>query len=524
MTTQTMIPSQIQEIIDWLRANVADVTGAAKAQLTSDSREIGLGDVFFAFPIIPGIAGKGDGRAFIQNAIERGAAAIVFEKTDAQSAIEISVPHLAVTGLIDLLGAIASAWYGEPDRDMFSVAVTGTNGKTSCSQWIAKALSMHGTPCAVIGTLGVGTYREGMVASLQETGFTTPDAIQLQRRLATLKKNGATGLAIEASSIGLHQGRLNALHFDVALFTNLTRDHLDYHQTMEAYAAAKEALFQWSGLQAAVINADDAFGVELLQRLSPSVRQSALKLLAYCIDSTMELEVPVLRASQLKTTHTGTQFYLESAYGNGVVKTRTIGRFNISNVLGVLGVLLMRGIAWERAITSIEKLTSVPGRMQQLGSAGQAMVVVDYAHTPDALEKTLETLQQVASERQGNLWCVFGCGGDRDPGKRPQMGKIAQMAQHVVVTSDNPRTEAPAKIIQDILQGMSGTPHAIEDRASAILFAVKHAQVNDVILIAGKGHETYQDINGKKWPFSDEEHALLALATVATNSTMRRAT
>lgn len=516
MTTQTMISVQIQEIIDWLRANVTD---AAKAQLTSDSREIAQGDIFFAFPIV---VGKGDGRAFIQNAIERGAAAIVYEKNDAETWTDISVPHLAVSDLMDLLGAIASAWYGEPDKDMLSVAVTGTNGKTSCSQWIAKALSLHNTPCAVIGTLGVGTYRDGIVASLQETGFTTPDAIQLQRRLATLKKNGATGLAIEASSIGLHQGRLNALHFDVALFTNLTRDHLDYHQTMEAYGAAKEALFQWPGLQAAVINADDAFGAELLQRLS--VAQPALKLLAYCIDSASDLCVPTLRASQLKTTHTGTQFYLESSYGNGVVKTQTIGRFNISNVLGVLGVLLMRGIAWERAISTIEKLTSVPGRMQQLGSAGQAMVVVDYAHTPDALEKTLETLQQVALERQGNLWCVFGCGGDRDPGKRPQMGKIAQMAQHVVVTSDNPRTEAPAKIIQDILQGMDGAPHAIEDRASAILFAVKHAQVNDVILIAGKGHETYQDINGKKWPFSDEEHALLALATVATNSTMRRTT
>lgn len=519
MTTQTMIPSQIQEIVNWMRAHVAD---AAKAQLTSDSREIGLGDVFFAFPIVSGIAGKGDGRAFIQNAIERGAAAIVYEKNDEQAAVEISVPHLAVAGLIDLLGAIASAWYGVPDRDMFSVAVTGTNGKTSCSQWIAKALSLHNTPCAVIGTLGVGTYREGMVASLQETGFTTPDAIQLQRRLATLKKNGATGLAIEASSIGLHQGRLNALHFDVALFTNLTRDHLDYHQTMEAYALAKQALFEWPGLQAAVINADDAFGAELLQGLS--VTRPELKLLAYCIDSTLDLNVPALRASQLKTTHTGTQFYLASPFGSGLVKTQTIGRFNISNVLGVLGVLLMRGIAWERAVSSIEKLTSVSGRMQQLGSAGKAMVVVDYAHTPDALEKTLETLQQVALERQGNLWCVFGCGGDRDPGKRPQMGKIAQKAQHVVVTSDNPRTELPAKIIQDILQGMSGTPHAIEDRASAILFAVKHAQVNDVILIAGKGHETYQDINGKKWPFSDEEHALLALATVATNSTMRRTT
>ncbi|WP_329604987.1 UDP-N-acetylmuramoyl-L-alanyl-D-glutamate--2,6-diaminopimelate ligase [Undibacterium flavidum] len=506
--------SVVQNIIDWMHQHLKST-----AQLTSDSREIQVGDVFFAFPII---AGKGDGRAFIQSAIERGAAAIVYEESSELANAEITVPHLAVKDLITLVGAISGAWYGNPTQDMFNVAVTGTNGKTSCSQWIAKALSMQATPCAVIGTLGVGTYRDGVIANLQETGFTTPDAIQLQRRLASLKANGAAALAIEASSIGLHQGRLNALHFDVALFTNLTRDHLDYHQTMEAYAAAKEALFNWPDLQTAVINADDVFGLELLQRLPNT--QLALRLLAYSIDAEIDSQIPCLRASQLKTTHTGTQFYLESPYGNGTVKTQTIGRFNVSNILGVLGVLLVRGISWERAVVTIEKLTSVQGRMQQLGSAGQAMVVVDYAHTPDALEKTLQTLQQVAQERQGNLWCVFGCGGDRDPGKRPQMGKIAQMAQNVVVTSDNPRTEDPSKIIQDILQGMSGTPHAIADRASAILYAVKHAQVNDVILIAGKGHETYQEINGKKWPFSDEEHAMLALATVATNSTMRRTT
>jgi UDP-N-acetylmuramoyl-L-alanyl-D-glutamate--2,6-diaminopimelate ligase len=184
--------------------------------------------------------------------------------------------------------------------------------------------------------------------------------------------------------------------------------------------------------------------------------------------------------------------------------------------------LLARGVEWDKAVSVIEKLSSVQGRMQQLGTPGQAMVVVDYAHTPDALQKTLETLQEVAQERHGELWCLFGCGGDRDPGKRPQMGKIAQLAQHVVVTSDNPRTEDPAKIILDIIAGMDGTPTTIEDRAAAILYAVKHAGVNDVILIAGKGHETYQDINGKKWPFSDEEHARLALATVATNNTMRR--
>lgn len=510
---QEPLATSVAAIVQWLKHH------APQGKLTSDSREILAGDVFFAFPIA---GSTGDGRAFIHNAIERGAAAIVYEKNGADIAQEIGVSHLAVDGLIDLLGAIANLWYDRPDQDMFSVAVTGTNGKTSCSQWIAKALSMQGAPAAVIGTLGVGNYRDGVISQLQETGFTTPDALQLQARLANLKKNGAKSLAIEASSIGIHQGRLNALHVDVALFTNLTRDHLDYHGTMEAYAAAKEALFQWQGLQAGVINADDAFGLELLQRLASD--KPELKLLAYSIDAVNESTIPTLRATQLKTTHIGTQFYLESAFGSGVVKTQMIGRFNVSNVLGVLGVLLMKGIAFERAISTIEKLSSVQGRMQQLGSNGQAMVVVDYAHTPDALEKTLQALQQVAQERQGNLWCVFGCGGDRDPGKRPQMGKIAQLAQHVVVTSDNPRTEDPEKIVQDILAGMSGAPNAIVDRASAILYAVKHAQSNDVILIAGKGHENYQDINGKKWPFSDEEHALLALATVATNSAMRRST
>ncbi|MBR7799617.1 UDP-N-acetylmuramoyl-L-alanyl-D-glutamate--2,6-diaminopimelate ligase [Undibacterium fentianense] len=505
----------INDLFAWLDANLPP--SKVRPNLSSDSREIQSGDVFFAFPIA---GAKGDGRAFIQNAIERGAAAIVYEQTDFEETIEISVPHYAVSGLLARLGLIAKLWYGEPDQGMTSIAVTGTNGKTSCSQWLARALSMQGEACAVIGTLGVGSYREGVLGRLEETGFTTPDAIQLQRRLASLKQNGAKAFAIEASSIGIHQGRLNALHFDVALYTNLTRDHLDYHQTMQAYAAAKEALFHWEGLQAAVINADDEFGQQLIRDLPKS--EPNLKVLAYSIDYPGEIHQACLRASQLRTTHSGTQFYVESPFGSGMVRSQTIGRFNVSNLLGVLGVLLMSGIAWEKSIASIEKLTSVTGRMQLLGGPGQAMVVVDYAHTPDALEKTLQTLSEVCAERQGELWCVFGCGGDRDPGKRPQMGKIAQSAQHVVVTSDNPRTEDPTKIIQDIVQGMDGEVHTIEDRASAILYAVKHAQINDVILIAGKGHEAYQEINGKKWPFSDEEHALLALATVATNSAMRR--
>lgn len=500
----------VAEIVHWLKEL------APNAHLHSDSRAIGVGDVFFAFPI-PG--SKGDGRTHIESALQRGAAAVVFEARNF-SAGSLQVPYRAVPDLIKHLGAIANAWYARPDHDMLTVAVTGTNGKTSCSQWIAKALSLTVAPCAVIGTLGVGNYHNGSVVNLEETGFTTPDALQLQARLAQLRQGGAGALAIEASSIGIDQGRLNGLHFDIALFTNLTRDHLDYHLTMDAYAAAKEALFNWPGLKAAVINLDDEFGHGLASRLQ--AQKSDLKLLAYAIDVPAPATIPTLCASQLRTTHLGTNFHVESPYGSGLVKTHMIGRFNVSNALGVLGVLLVHGVTWDAAVAAIEKLNSVQGRMQQLGSVGQAMVVVDYAHTPDALEKTVATLSLVAQERQGELWCVFGCGGDRDPGKRPQMGKIAQSAQHVVVTSDNPRSEDPEKIIADILAGMSGAPHTIVDRASAILYAVKHAGVNDVVLIAGKGHEDYQEIHGKKWPFSDEQHVLLALATVATNSSMRR--
>ncbi len=507
----TNLPKDYVAAVNWMKQN------APNAQLTSDSRAIAVGDIFFAFPVT---AQAGDGRRHIKSAIENGAAAIIFDSENFAWDESFTIPHLPVAQLRESLGAIANIWYGKADQDMFIVAVTGTNGKTSCSQWLAKALSMTSSPCAVIGTLGVGNYRNGVLENLVETGFTTPDAIQLQRRLFDLHDAGAQALAIEASSIGLQQGRLNGLHVDVALLTNLTRDHLDYHGDMDAYAAAKTILFDWPGLAAAVVNLDDEYGVQIAQKLhlQSAQQQNKVRVLGYSLKHKEHPSAEVIYASNLRTHHAGTNFHVESAFGSGQVKTQMIGRFNVSNVLGVLSVLLAKGISWTAAVSAIEKLESVPGRMQQLGSAGRAMVVIDYAHTPDALEKTLLTLQQVALERQGELWCVFGCGGDRDPGKRPQMGKIAEVAQHVVVTSDNPRTEKPDMIIQDILKGMSVTPHMIEDRASAILFAIKHAGKNDVVLLAGKGHETYQDIDGKKWPFSDEEHAALALASVATSS------
>ncbi|MBY0572565.1 MAG: UDP-N-acetylmuramoyl-L-alanyl-D-glutamate--2,6-diaminopimelate ligase, partial [Undibacterium sp.] len=382
---------------------------APLAQLRSDSRAVQMGDIFFAYPI-PGSGG--DGRQFIADAIARGAAAVVYEMQDFDDS-SITAPQFAVVNLIQELGVIAHAWYQRVDSDIFGIAVTGTNGKTSCSQWIAKALSLNDKACAVIGTLGVGTYKDGILAHLEETGFTTPDALRLQTYLATLPAQAVTALAIEASSIGLHQGRLNGLAIDVALFTNFSRDHLDYHGSLAEYARAKEMLFSRSvcssKLKAAVLNLDDVMGVELARNLKRD--RPELTVLGYGIvgdsDGVSLAEVPTLLASQLRTTHAGTSFFVDSPYGTGLIKTQMIGRFNVSNVLGVLGVLLQSGVTWDAAVTTLEKLQSVPGRMQQLGSNGQAMVVVDYAHTPDALEKTLETLQLLAKERQGELWCVF---------------------------------------------------------------------------------------------------------------------
>ncbi|WP_295752510.1 UDP-N-acetylmuramoyl-L-alanyl-D-glutamate--2,6-diaminopimelate ligase [Undibacterium sp.] len=512
MSDVNHIQITMQELINWLK------NCAPNAQLSSDSRAIAEGDVFFAFPIA---GSAGDGRRHIQSAINNGAAAIVYDPVGYDWDVNTSVPRHAFSELQSHVGDIANTWYGQPDKELLTVAVTGTNGKTSCSQWIAKALSQTYAPCAVIGTLGVGTYRDGSVENLIETGFTTPDAIQLQRRLADLRKTGTGALAIEASSIGLHQGRMSGMHVDVALFTNLTRDHLDYHGDMDAYAAAKQILFDWPQLKTAIVNLDDAYGRQLLaqmKRKAATAVSAQPLLLGYSLEQKEYPDTSIIFAGNVRTLHTGTSFHVDSPYGSGSVKTHMIGRFNVSNVLGVLSVLLASGVAWNKAVSAIEKLASVPGRMQQLGTPGHVMVVIDYAHTPDALEKTLITLQQVAQERQGELWCVFGCGGDRDPGKRPQMGKFSELAQHVVVTSDNPRTEDPALIIQDILKGMNGAPLVIEDRANAILYAIRHAANNDVVLLAGKGHETYQDINGKKWPFSDEAHASLALATVATSS------
>ncbi|MBB5401195.1 UDP-N-acetylmuramoyl-L-alanyl-D-glutamate--2,6-diaminopimelate ligase [Paraburkholderia youngii] len=503
---------QIADALAWLHAHVQP-----GAHLHADTRSLAAGDAFFAYAV-----DGADNRAFIDAAIERGAAAVLVQPEGFAGKLDASVAH-AVPALNELAGTIASAWYRDPSDAMLAVGITGTNGKTSCSQWVAAALSARGTRCAIVGTLGTG-----LVGQLVHTGFTTPDAPQLQRSLAQLRDAGAQAVAMEVSSHALHQGRVNGTAFDIAVFTNLTQDHLDYHGTFEAYEAAKARLFAWPELRAAVINRDDAAG----RRLLASTRGHA-RTIAYGIEgehgdagATNAPEADAwLTASNVRATATGTAFHLSTSdWGNADVEVQTLGLFNVSNLLAVLGVLLAAEVPFDAALAELAKLEPVNGRMQRLGGRLQndePLVVIDYAHTPDALEKTLEALRPIATARGGELVCMFGCGGDRDATKRPLMGAIAErLADNVVVTSDNPRSEDPLAIIEQIAKGMQDASKArrIEDRASAILQAIRGAAREDVIVLAGKGHEATQEIMGKKRAFSDQDHARLALAARATQT------
>ncbi|EEE04514.1 UDP-N-acetylmuramoyl-L-alanyl-D-glutamate--2,6-diaminopimelate ligase [Burkholderia multivorans] len=495
---------QIAAALAWLRQHVAPA-----AQLHADTRSLRAGDVFVAYAV-----DGADNRAFIADALARGAAAVLYQP-EGLAATPNAPVALAVPALDQLAGEIASGWYGDPSDGLLAIGVTGTNGKTSCSQWIAAALTALHQPCAIIGTLG-----SGMPGHLVPTGFTTPDAPQLQRSLAQLRDGGAQAVAMEVSSHALHQGRVNGTAFDIAVFTNLTQDHLDYHRTFEAYEAAKAKLFAWRGLRAAVVNRDDAAGRRLLEKLAGRVRT-----IAYGIGDTQQaLDADrELVALDVRATATGTAFRLRSSWGDADVEVGTLGTFNVSNLLAVLGALLAADVPFDAALAEIARLEPVNGRMQRLGGRLQndePLVVIDYAHTPDALEKTLDALRPIAVARGGRLVCMFGCGGDRDATKRPLMGAIAErLADDVVVTSDNPRSEDPQAIIDQIVAGMTAPDRArrIEDRASAILQAVRGAAREDVVVLAGKGHEATQEIMGKKRAFSDQDHARLALAARATH-------
>ncbi len=469
------------------------VMGIEPRGVADDSRQVRPGDLFVAYP-----GDWADGRRYIPDAIARGACAVLWQPGgDFAWNPAWTLPQIPHDGLRAIVGPLAHGVCGRPTEAMSLIAVTGTNGKTSVSQWVARA---HPKECAVIGTLGAGFPN-----ALVDTGFTTPEAATLMRFLADFRKQEAHACALEASSIGIEEGRLNGAHVDVAVFTNLTRDHLDYHGSMEAYAAAKEKLFQWPRLRLAVINLDDEFGRRLARETT------ALKMLGYTIGENHHDLPAILRATDLRTTPDGQKFTLVAPTGRAVIETRLLGRFNVANLLAVAGVLVDTGLPIQEVARRLSELTPSPGRLERLGGNGVPLVVVDYAHTPDALENALSTLREVATVRGGKLVAVFGCGGDRDRGKRPLMGEIAmRLADRVMLTSDNPRSENPLAILAEVQAGAPGA-ETIADRAAAIRRAVLVAAPEDVVLLAGKGHEAYQEIHGVRTHFSDVEQAEAAL-------------
>ncbi|HUD43213.1 MAG TPA: UDP-N-acetylmuramoyl-L-alanyl-D-glutamate--2,6-diaminopimelate ligase [Dokdonella sp.] len=478
-----------------LLAGVVDAGDVVIGGLEQDSRRIVSGDAFVALR-----GTRTHGLAHAPRALERGAAAILAELPLPSDApiLPGTVPLIGIEDLRGKLGAIASRYYGEPSQALRVVGVTGTNGKTSTVQLLAQALSHLGRRAATIGTLGAGLY-----GALAPGEHTTPDAIAVQRLLAEFRDAGATDVAMEVSSHALAQGRVNAVAFSVAVFTNLTRDHLDYHGSMAAYGAAKAGLFRFPGLAAAVLNLDDPFGAALAVQLPESLQRV-----------TCGLDDPRadVRAGAIAASVEGLAFELHTPWGAGPVRTRLLGAFNVANLLAVVACLGIAGVAFDEIVAALAVLEPVPGRMSRLGGHDDVpLLVVDYAHTPDALEKALTTLR---AHGAGDLICVFGCGGERDAGKRPQMAAIAEsLADRVVVTDDNPRGEDGDTIVADILAGFvaPGRVTVQRDRARAIAEAVRGARGGDIVLIAGKGHEPYQEVGGVRHPFDDRRVAQAAL-------------
>jgi UDP-N-acetylmuramoyl-L-alanyl-D-glutamate--2,6-diaminopimelate ligase len=450
-----------------------------------DSRSVQPGDLFLAFP-----GERGDGRAHIAQALARGASAVLWEAEGFEWDPAWRVPNAAVPGLRRLAGEVAAQVYRHPSRELRIAGVTGTNGKTSCSHWIAQAMTACGRRTAVLGTLG-----NGFPGALAPASHTTPDPVSLQRELRRLRDLGAEAVAMEVSSHALHQDRVAGIRFETALFTNLTRDHLDYHGDMASYGAAKARLFDWPDLANAVINADDRFGLALVDRAT----RAGARVLSYGLGH------GDIAGHDLSLSLQGMALRVSTPWGTTVLRSGLIGGFNASNLLGTLGVLLAGGLPLEDAVGALTQARPVAGRLDLLQRPGAPLVAVDYAHTPDALEKVLETLRELVGHEPGaRLLCVFGCGGGRDPGKRPMMGAIAtRLADLAIVTSDNPRDEDPAAIVAQVVTG-AGPNHEVRiDRAEAITRALSLARRGDVVLIAGKGHETTQEIRGEKHPFDD---------------------
>ena len=485
-----------QQAAQWLRERV-------RGCLQTDSRKLAAGDGFIAWR-----GANTDARTHVAKALAQGVAACLVEQRDVQT-FGFDDPRIAsLEGLQAAGGLVADVFYAHPSGQLDVLAVTGTNGKTSTVWWLAQALSGPGLQvprrCAMVGTLGVGFASPATPANhaptagdLLSTGLTTPDAVLLQTSLRRFADAGALACAMEASSIGIEGHRLDGVHIHTAVFTNLTQDHLDHHGSMQAYWHAKERLFHWPGLRAAEVNIDDPHG----KGLARSLANGPIDLW------TVSREGPArLRASNLQDTPTGMRFTVTEGIHQQELDTRLIGHYNVSNLLGVLATLRTLGVPLAQAVSACRELSPAPGRLHCVSVDNRPLAVVDYAHTPDALEKALAALRPLAQQRGGQLWCIFGCGGDRDPAKRPLMGAAAAAgADRVVLTSDNPRREDPHAILRQIAPGLLGHPQVtqIENRAQAIAHALQAAHSRDVVLVAGKGHEDYQELAGVRLYFSD---------------------
>jgi len=471
--------------------------------LCLDSREVVAGDLFLA------TAGRvTHGMAHLEEALRNGAVAVLAQPSGewdrsrlAQVAATCQVPLFMVSDLGHKVGVIAGRLFGQPGQALRVIGVTGTNGKTSVTHFLAQVLGSR-VPAGVIGTLG-----NGPVDDLRTATHTTPNAVAVQAELARQVRLGIKAVAMEVSSHALDQGRVNGVPFHTAVFTNLSHDHLDYHGSMAAYAAAKARLFRRPGLMQAVINIDDRMGRELLQEFSARVMTVA------CSTSgrVSSLADRAIHATAVEPHAGGLGVRFESSWGAGEFSSPVFGRFNAENLLLTLGVLLSWDMPLKHALEAMERLCPVPGRMDLLGGQGLPRVVVDYAHTPDALEKALAAVREHA---HGQVICVFGCGGDRDRAKRPRMGAVAErLADRVILTDDNPRGEDGDTIVRQILDGMQ-QPQVVQverDRARAIEQAIGEAASEDLVLVAGKGHEAWQLVGGKRIPFSDHEQVRRAL-------------
>ncbi len=487
-------------------------------RLRTDSRQVQRGDAFLAWP-----GARHDGRLHAAHVLAQGAVACLLEARDLPAMVDaISEGLAAYPQLKQASGLIAAAYYEQPSHRLDVVAITGTNGKTSSAWWLAQALTHLGRRCAMVGTLGMGEVQtdvHGLPCVMgPSTGLTTPDAVVFQGALHDFVQAGVKACAVEASSIGLMEHRLEGTRVRVALFTNFTQDHLDYHGSMAAYWQAKLRLFNGEGLQAAAVNLDDPQGVALVDHLLNKLAMATDRVWTFGESDKARLQarhIQLMPSSQAGAqTSAGLSFEVVEGAESHTLATPFVGRYNVSNLLGVLASMRALGIALSDAVAACKNLLAVPGRMQTLAVAGQPLVVVDYAHTPDALRQALLALQPLAQARGGQVHCIIGCGGDRDVGKRPLMAAAAQAhAQQVVLTSDNPRSEDPQHILQHMQAGLTpgSAVQILADRAQAIAHTVSQAGASDIVLIAGKGHEDYQEVAGVRLPFSDVQQARAAL-------------